>query len=117
MIRKLYLRWSFLGLAVLVLIGTGIFVLWALNGPLLEPEAFAAQVSDEQVAVEIGHWYVYTPQEIELDVGLIFYPGGRVPAGAYAPQARAIAEEGYLVIVPEMTLKLAIFSMNTACFC
>jgi pimeloyl-ACP methyl ester carboxylesterase len=47
-------------------------------------------------------------------VGLIFYPGAKVDARAYAPMAHALAERGFLVEIPAMTLNLAIFSINAA---
>jgi dienelactone hydrolase len=47
-------------------------------------------------------------------VGLILYPGGKVPPAAYAPQARAIAEAGYLAVVVPVPLNLAVFDINAA---
>ncbi len=46
--------------------------------------------------------------------GFIFYPGGLVPAEAYAPLLHALAEEGVLCIVPEMPFRLAVLGMNAA---
>lgn len=46
--------------------------------------------------------------------GFIFYPGGLVPAEAYAPLMRRLAEAGVLCVVPEMPLRLAVLDMNAA---
>ena len=46
--------------------------------------------------------------------GLILYPGGRVDPRAYAPTARALAEEGYLVVIVPMPLNLAFFAPGRA---
>jgi hypothetical protein len=46
--------------------------------------------------------------------GLILYPGAKVPAAGYAPGARAIAEQGYLVVVVPMPLNFAIFDVGAA---
>lgn len=48
------------------------------------------------------------------DVGLIFYPGARVPSRAYAPNALAIAEEGYRVFLVSMPLNLAVLASGRA---
>ena len=77
------------------------------------PEAEAALVSDELVRVETSPWLTFTPAE-PTGTGFILYPGGRVPAEAYAPPARAIAEAGYLSVVPSMPLGLAMLAPDTA---
>jgi pimeloyl-ACP methyl ester carboxylesterase len=59
-------------------------------------------------------WLVFHPDDTEPATGLIFYPGGRVDARAYAPAARAIAAEGYLVVSVPMPLNLAFFNANAA---
>ena len=46
--------------------------------------------------------------------GLVLYPGGKVPSAAYAPQARAIAELGYLVVVVSVPFNLAVFEIDSA---
>ena len=46
--------------------------------------------------------------------GFIFYPGGLVPAEAYAPLMRVLAEEGVLCVVPVMPFRLAVLDMNAA---
>ncbi len=78
------------------------------------PEALAALESDELVTVETEPWLIFTPTESTPTTGFIFYPGGKVDYRSYAPQARAIAEAGYLVIIPEMPLNLAVFNANAA---
>lgn len=50
----------------------------------------------------------------QAQVGLIFYPGGKVEYTAYAPLMRALAEEGILCIIPKMPLNLAVLDMNVA---
>ncbi len=46
--------------------------------------------------------------------GLVFYPGGRVDVRAYAPLARRIAEEGYVVVLARMPLGLAVLDSDAA---
>lgn len=77
------------------------------------PETAAALVSDDLVRVETDRWLSFTPSE-PSDIGFILYPGARVPAQAYAPPARAIAEAGHLSVVPSMPFGLAILAPDTA---
>lgn len=90
------------------------FFVWAETpqGPM--PEALAAMNSDAAVTVTAGRWLVFTPANFTSNVGFIIYPGGHVDYRSYAPQARAIAAEGYLTVIAPMTLNLAIFSENSA---
>jgi len=78
------------------------------------PEALAALQSDAQVQVEAEGWLIFRPVGGERAVGLILYPGGRVDPRAYAPPARAIAAEGYLVVMVPMPLNLAFFGPDRA---
>lgn len=90
------------------------FVIWAITGPAPMPEALQALESNGLVMVETEPWLVFQPVGREPTTGLILYPGGRVDARAYAPAARAIAEEGYLVVIAPMPLHLAFFAPNRA---
>jgi pimeloyl-ACP methyl ester carboxylesterase len=104
-------------LTVVVLVGVGVFLVWA-NTPLGPmPEAEIALQSDDQVTVTLDPWITFEPAVTDgtaVETGLIFYPGGRVDARSYAPPARAIAEEGYLVVIPPMPLSLAVFNPDAA---
>ncbi len=93
---------------------TGGFVTWASTPLRPMPEAIAALQSDEQVQVEAGDWLVFRPTGNAPVVGVILYPGGRVDPRAYAPPARAIAAQGYLVVIPRMPLNLAVFASSKA---
>lgn len=105
----------FLGIVILVLgLTTAGFALWALNIPAPMPEALAALESSSAVTVSQDQWITFSPTFIEPQSGLIFYPGGRVDARAYAPAAHAIAEAGHLVVIVPMPLNLAVFAPGSA---
>ena len=106
-------RWWWLLPAVLILILAG-FVIWAgaAAGPM--PEALAALQSDAQVEVETDPWLVFRPVAGDPAVGLVLYPGARVDPRAYAPAARAMAQEGYLVVIVPVPLNLAFFAPDRA---
>lgn len=103
-----------LGLAIIVMLSMLAFVVWGSTPAKPMPEALAALQSDELVSVTQKPWLVFSPVVKSPQTGLIFYPGGRVDYRAYAPQARAIAQQGYLVIIVPMPLNLAVFGINRA---
>jgi len=104
----------FLVILLVGVVGVGAFLTWALTplGPM--PEAQAALKSDAQVEVQQGPWLAFLPRAQEPRLGVIFYPGRRVDYRSYAPIARAIAEQGYLVVIKPMPLNLAVLSPEAA---
>jgi len=112
---KKILRYSLVGLLVLLLLAAGGFLLWASNPA--QPEAQALQSLQAYDGVrfeEINRWLVFSPADETPQVGFILYPGARVDYRAYAPHARAIATEGFTVVVVPMPLNLAFFGINRA---
>lgn len=75
--------------------------------------AAAALVSDNIVSVErTGYgWRFDGPSDA---AALIFYPGGKVEATAYAPLLRRVAEGGMDVCLVDMPFRLAVFGMGRA---
>jgi dienelactone hydrolase len=113
--RKLVI---FVGVILLVAIMGGAVVYLALNSPnRAQSEAIAALQSDAEVTVwraEDRGWYEFAPTGRAPDTGFILYPGAFVDPVAYAPIARAIAREGYLVAIPTMPLNLAVADIAAA---
>jgi hypothetical protein len=102
------------GIAILLAIGIAGFLWYAQPQPLL-PEATAALASTPTVTFsDDGGNLTFTPTGIPPKVGLVLYPGGKVPSPAYAPQARAIAGLGYLVVVVAVPFNLAVFGIDSA---
>ncbi len=104
--------WLLAAAMVFVLAAAG-FIIWANTTNPVMPQALDALKPDTQVAVDTETWLVFDPDGTET-TGFIFYPGGRVDPRAYAPPARAIAEEGYLVVIVPMPLNLAVLNINAA---
>ncbi|MBN1138854.1 MAG: alpha/beta hydrolase [Anaerolineae bacterium] len=104
--------WVFPGLLI-VLTASG-FVAWASLVPAPMAQALAVLESDHQVRVEDARWLSFVPAETTPQVGLILYPGGRVDPRAYAPLARDMARQGYLVVIVPMPLHLAVFGAERA---
>jgi pimeloyl-ACP methyl ester carboxylesterase len=111
--KRFIRKWWWLILLIPLMFVAG-FVIWAETplGPM--PEALAAMQSDEQISVETTSWFTFRPTQGQPTVGLIFYPGGRVDPRSYAPAARALAIEGYLVVIAPMPLNLAVFAPDRA---
>jgi dienelactone hydrolase len=100
---------------VVVIVGALLIELqWATFARSPLPEALEALESDELVQVTHGPWLIFSPAQTTPTTGFIFYPGGRIDPRGYASLMRAIASEGYLVIVPKMPFNIAAFSPNTA---
>lgn len=105
-------RRSWVALTIVVLVAVG---MWIVLRPAT-PSAAALQAlqSDETVDVDDDRWLVFQPAGVDSQAGLVFYPGGLVPAEAYAPLARRVAEAGYLVVIPHMPLNLAVLDSSVA---
>ena len=80
------------------------------------PDALAALVSDAEVSVTSTRDQVYTfrPVAGTPTKGLVLYPGGFVDVRAYAPLARAIAREGYVVALVRMPFDIAFLGYQRA---
>lgn len=103
-----------LGMALAVLLAiTAAGYLWLTNLVDPMPETASAMVSDDSIGVDTDSWLTFTPAQPST-TGFIFYPGGRVPAQAYAAPVRALAEAGYTSIIAPMPFGLAVIDPNAA---
>ena len=107
-------RWLLVGLLAVIVLAVAGFVAWGSIVPPPMPQAMAELESDDQIQVEIEPWLVFRPAGSEPQAGLILYPGRRVDPRAYAPIAREIASQGYLVAIVPMPLNLAVFGAERA---
>ncbi len=99
---------------LLLVVGVGGFIWLATPVGASLPEAINAMQSDESVIVTNGDYLVFAPVDKNPTVGFIFYPGAKVLPESYAPAMRAIAQEGYLVVIVPMPLNFAIFNISAA---
>jgi predicted esterase len=108
--------WVRLSLALISLLSVliAVFIAWGSTPVHPMPQALAALRSDLHVTVTTGDWLTFQPAGVQPVSGLIIYPGGRVDYRAYAPAARAIANQGYLVVIVHMPLNLAVFEPDAA---
>ncbi len=103
-----------LGLVLVVALIVIGFVAWAETPLGPAPEALAALESDSQVTVTTDNFITFQPANLKPSTAFIFYPGGRVDYRSYAAPLRAIAEQGYLVVLVPVRLNLAFFDINAA---
>ncbi len=104
----------FIALTAIALIVVGVLA-W-LSVPLVTvmEEAESAIVADAAVRVTRERWLAFEPTNQSAEMGLVFYPGGRIPADGYAPLARVLAENGVMVVLVPMPLNLAILDPDAA---
>ena len=111
---KKFLKFAFIGLVAIIILGALGMVIWSKTGTYPARDvALSALESTESVTVTNDKWIQFSPVEA-VKTGLIFYPGGLVEPTAYAPVLHKIAEEGVLVIIVPMPLNLAIFNTGAA---
>lgn len=112
-------------LIALVIALTGVVItvaIWGSYASAPTDPAVQALASDGQVSVVFdprGDGGIAFSPGPELNLpppttGLIFYPGGKVDYRAYSPIARRLAARGYLVVLADMPLHLAVFNPERA---
>ena len=99
--------------AALLFTAAAAFFGWLCSCYHADAAALAALSSRDTVTVEkeSGVWHFDGPGE---DTALIFYPGARVEAAAYAPLLLRLAEGGADSFLVEMPFHLALFDRNAA---
>ena len=120
---KTTLKWLGIGLLVAVVLAGAGFLVWAETPAQPGPAALAALESDGVVYVfDKGKYILFYPAVCATQppgasgsphqVGLVFYPGGRVDYRAYAPALRQIAAQGFIVALVPVRLNLAFFDVE-----
>jgi len=100
--------------AVAVAIVLAIGFAWFAWPQQVLPEAEAALVSTPGVTVSQAAGTITFAPTAGATTGLILYPGAKVPPAGYAVPARAIAEQGFLVVIPSMPFNFAVFNPDAA---
>jgi len=116
--RSVALRWlkrAALAVSGAVVLSAAAFVAWGLTP--LGPSTVAMKALSPGDGVEVSEkpWGLsFSPSEGEAKAGLVLYPGGRVDFRSYAPLARDVARQGYLVAIVRVPLSLAILDQGAA---
>lgn len=110
--RKRIIIWlsSFLAVIILLVSVCGIYLsdYYRADRAAISGFSYSTNVSKHNLKNGVA----YIPKA--SDVGIIFYPGGKVEASAYEPLMMAFAEKGILSVLIEMPFNLAVFDINAA---
>lgn len=102
----------------LLVVAAAVGVGWAATPYHDARGSVAAVEADEGVTVErtdAGGYVLRPTADAATDVGLVFYPGGRVAPDAYVGSLAALAREaGVTVVVPKLPLNLAVVDYGLA---
>ena len=113
--KSSWIRKVLIGLAIIIVIATGAFFWYVNDYYQATAEAVEALQSDGSVTItETDDAITFTPNGEDPEEGVIFYPGGKVEAEAYAPLLRSLAEADFLVVIAKMPFHLAVFDANAA---
>lgn len=62
----------------------------------------------------IPYTIIHSGIAVDQQVGLIFYPGGKVEAKAYLPLLMQLSDQGIISVLVDMPFNLAVFNINAA---
>ncbi len=100
-------------LALLIIIGIAGYAYISDYYRADEAAITAMSLSTDEVRIETDGDVTWFIPEDPI-AGVIFYPGGKVEAAAYAPLLKACAERGLLCALVEMPANLAVLDKNAA---
>ena len=104
-----------IGVMTFLVILTGIFLVYVNDYYKAAEEALVALESNEAVQVTGVDPIQFLPaEEGDKEVGIIFYPGGKVEEEAYGLLMQQLAEQGYSVFLVDMPFNLAVFDIQAA---
>ncbi|HAL74773.1 MAG TPA: alpha/beta hydrolase [Clostridiales bacterium] len=106
-----FLKITSIALAAILFILVGAVIFYAADYYRAGDAAKTLASDPAQVTVLRNGYALGNP---EAEVGLIFYPGGKVEHTAYLPLLQMISEQGIFCYVVRMPLNLAVFKVNAA---
>ena len=98
----------------LVLSLLGGFYIYTLDYYRADQEAIDVIELSDNVEIDNKLTIFYPNIDNQTNVGLIFYPGGKVEAIAYAPLLESLSQNGITCVLIEMPFNLAVFNINAA---
>lgn len=108
---KKFLKISLITLSIIIALGLTGFYIWSQQ--TYEPSEEMNSYVDMNEIQQKKDWLVFEPKK-ETKSGIILYPGAKVEPEAYSYYAQGLADNGYLVVVPHVTLNFAFFDVNLA---
>ena len=108
---KKTLKVSLLILLIIITLGGTGFYIWS-QQTYKASEEISSFVNLNDIQHE-NDWLIFEPKD-ETKSGIILYPGAKVEPEAYSYYAQSLANNGYLVVIPRVTLNFAFFDVNVA---
>lgn len=95
-----------------LLLAAGAFYIYTLD--YYRADEAAVMAGEENSIVTKDKMWIFYPEQQASDTALIFYPGGKVEAAAYAPLLKQLSQQGITCVLMQMPFNLAVFDMNAA---
>jgi len=101
-------------LAVLAILFAALYV-YSLDYYRADESVAAKYDTEAYQSDSVRNAYVFYPEaDADTGTGLIFYPGGKVEAIAYAPLMQQLSEQGITCVLMKMPFNLAVFDIKAA---
>ena len=102
---------SILGV-IIILVST--FFIYASTYYRADEERITKYLENKDVSIAETHNSTLEIKGRETNIGIIFYPGGKVEYRAYIPLLSSLADNGYTSLLLKMPFNLAVFDVNAA---
>lgn len=100
-------------LLIVVLAFTGFFI-YTLDYYRADETALSALTANQGVFIQVNRNLISFKPSDSSDIGIIFYPGGKVEHTAYAPLCKELANNNNHVFLVKMPFNLAVFGIRRA---
>ncbi len=108
---KKFITISLCTLLSIGILGFSAFYIWSQQ--TYEATEIVSSYVDVNDIEDENNWLVFEPNE-KPKSGIILYPGAKVEPEAYSYYAQGLADNGYVVIIPQVNLNFALFDINQA---
>jgi len=108
-------KWIILAVVAVIVILVGAFYIYTLDYYRATDDVHQL-INSEKQRIEVNNKITVVKPEEETDreIGLIFYPGGKVEAIAYLPLLYQLSQKGITCFLTEMPFNLAVFKVDAA---
>ena len=111
--RKSKIKTVFIVVVALIILAIGLFFGYSLDYYEADEAAQNLLTDTERVEFLNDSPIHFSPID-PSDIGVIFYPGGKVDENAYTPLLQPLAEAGYEAFIADMPFHLAVFDIDAA---
>ena len=101
-------------MAMMLVILAGAFIYYVQDYYQASEPAVELMTSTDEVEVLNDDPIHFASSIEDTDIGIIFYPGGKVDEVAYTPLFQPLAEVGHETFIVDMPFHLAVFDVNAA---